>query len=60
MSRDQILLSAVDAVLEKRKNWMGILDRLACMTYEMPEDIIVLPYRASSSTTVDTAAEPVL
>lgn len=47
MSRDQILLSAVDAVLEKRKNWMGILDRLACMTYEMPEDIIVLPYRAN-------------
>ena len=47
MSRDQIILDAVDAVIMQRKNWLGILERLESMTYEMPDDIIVLPYRAS-------------
>ena len=56
MTREEIISSAETAVFEKRKNWPTIAARLDFMTYEMPEDIIVLPYRESSSTTADTAA----
>jgi ferritin-like protein len=55
-TRDEIIQDAETAVFEKRKNWRLILARLEFMTYEMPEDIIVLPYRDASSTTVDMAA----
>ena len=55
LSRKEIIADAETAVFERRKNWRLISARLDFMTYEMPEDIIVLPYRASSSTTVDTA-----
>ena len=54
LTRDQIIRDAETAVFEKRKNWRIIAARLDFMTYEMPEDIIVLPYRESSSTTVVT------
>ena len=57
MSRDEIIASAETAVHERRKHWRVIRARLDFMTYEMPEDIIVLPYREDSSTTVDTKAE---
>lgn len=56
LTRDEIIRDAEKAVFEKRKNWPLILARLEFMTYEMPGDITVLPYRASSSTTVATAA----
>ena len=56
LSRNQIIADAQNAVLEKRKNWRLIEARLEFMTYEMPDDIIVLPYRATSSTTAVTAA----
>ena len=46
MSRDEIIRDAEKAVREKRKNWRGIQARLASMTYEMPADVTVLPYRA--------------
>ena len=59
MSRDEIIASAELAVFEKRKNWHLIRARLDFMTYEMPDSIIVLPYRGNSSTTVDTAARSV-
>lgn len=51
LNRDEIIRDAENAVFEKRKNWRIIDARLSFMTYEMPEDIIVLPYRALSSTT---------
>ena len=47
MTRDEIIQAAELAVEEKRKNWHLISARLDFMTYEMPEDIIVLPYRAA-------------
>ena len=53
-SRDRIIEDAVRAVSEKRKNWRLIGARLEFMIYEMPDDIIVLPYRANSSTTAAT------
>lgn len=46
LSREEIIRDAEIAVFERRKNWRLILARLEFMTYEMPEDIIVLPYRA--------------
>ena len=55
MSRTEIIHAAQQAVQEKRKCWRIISARLDFMTYEMPEDIIVLPYRGNLSTTVDTA-----
>jgi hypothetical protein len=45
MDRTGIIESAELAVKEKRKNWRLIEARLEFMTYEMPESIIVLPYR---------------
>ena len=45
MTRDEIIQDAEDAVAKKRKCWRLISARLDFMTYEMPEDIIVLPYR---------------
>jgi hypothetical protein len=54
-SREQIIQDAKDAVSSKRKNWSCIQKRLESMTYEMPEDIIVLPYREGSFTTADMA-----
>ena len=56
MSREDIIQDAERAVSEKRKNWRIISARLDFMTYEMPDDIIVLPYREGSSTTAATAA----
>lgn len=47
LSRGEIIQDAKTAVFEKRKNWRGIQERLKSMTYSMPEDIIVLPYRGS-------------
>jgi hypothetical protein len=44
---EQIIEDARKAVREKRKAWREIEKRLESMTYEMPEDIIVLPYRKS-------------
>lgn len=52
MSRDEIIQNAETAVFERRKNWRLIGARLDFMTYAMPEDVTVLPYRESSSTTV--------
>lgn len=46
MTREEIIQDAEKAVFEKRKNWRGIKARLKSMTYEMPEDVTVLPYRA--------------
>ena len=54
-SREEIINLAETAVREKRKNWRMILARLEFMTYAMPEDIIVLPYRGNSSITADMA-----
>ena len=59
LSRDEIIRDAETAVSEKRKNWRYIQARLEFMTYEMPEDVIVLRYRENSSTTVDTREAPV-
>lgn len=55
VSRDEIIQDAQTAVFEKRKNWRIISARLDFMIYEMPDDITVLPYRDTSSTTVVTA-----
>ena len=55
-TRDEIIQDAETAVFEKRKNWRNILARLEFMTYEMPEDIIVLPYQDALSTTAAMAA----
>ena len=55
LTRAEIIQDAETAVFEKRKNWKLISARLDFMTYEMPDDIIVLPYRESSSTTAATA-----
>lgn len=46
-TRAEIILEAKLAVLYKRKAWRQIAERLACMTYEMPETYIVTPYRGS-------------
>ena len=54
LTRDEIIQDAETAVFEKRKNWRLIRARLDFMTYEMPEYIIVLPYRENLSTTVAT------
>ncbi len=50
LSREEILMKARKAVLEKRKNWRLIDARLDFMTYEMPAHITVLRYRDASST----------
>lgn len=55
-SREEIIESAQEAVRMKRKNWKLIDARLDFMTYEMPDRIIVLPYREDLSTTAATAA----
>jgi hypothetical protein len=47
MDRTGIIESAEQAVKEKRKNWRLIEARLEFMTYEMPENITVLPYRGN-------------
>lgn len=47
LTREEIIRDAEIAVFEKRKNWRYIEARLEFMTYEMPEDVIVLPYRAN-------------
>lgn len=47
LTRSQIIKQAELAVMEKRKNWRIISARLDFMTSEMPDDIIVLPYRAA-------------
>ena len=57
LTRDEIIQDAEKAVFEKRKNWKLIDARLDFMIYEMPEDIIVLPYRENSSTTAVTEAQ---
>ncbi|MEE0115500.1 MAG: hypothetical protein U0J29_09775, partial [Ruminococcus sp.] len=55
MTREEIIQDAENAVAEKRKCWRLIATRLDFMTYKMPENIIVLPYRENSSTTAATA-----
>lgn len=45
LTRAEIIQDAELAVFEHRKNWKGISERLRSMTYEMPDDITVLPYR---------------
>ena len=57
LSRNDIIKDAETAVFEKRKNWRLIQARLEFMTYEMPESVIVLQYRANSFTTADTGAQ---
>lgn len=52
MIRDEIIQDAQDAVFYRRKNWRIISARLDFMIYEMPDHIIVLPYRGNPSTTV--------
>jgi hypothetical protein len=47
MTRDEIISDAEEAVRAKRKNWHLISERLSSMIYEMPEDIIVLPYQGT-------------
>ena len=47
MTRAEIIKDAEKAVSEKRKNWRIISARLDFMTYEMPENITVLPYRGN-------------
>ena len=47
LTREQIIQDAETAVFEKRKNWRYIEARLEFMTYKMPDDVTVLPYRAS-------------
>ena len=59
LTRDEIIQEAETAVFERRKNWKGIETALKSMTYEMPESIIVTPYRGASSTTVDTEGQSV-
>ena len=54
LTRDEIIRDAEKAVFERRKNWKGISARLDFMTYEIPESIIVLPYRENLSTTAGT------
>lgn len=44
-TREQIIAEAKLAVIEKRKAWRQIAERLESMTYEMPETYIVTPYR---------------
>lgn len=56
MSREAIINDARKAVAAKRKAWPLIQARLEFMTYSMPENIIVTPYRDASSTTAATAA----
>ena len=56
LSRKEIIQDAETAVFEKRKNWRLIEARLEFMTYEMPDDITVLPYRTDSCITAATAA----
>ena len=56
LNREEIISDAEKAVEEKRKSWRLISARLDFMTSEMPEDIIVLPYRGNSSTTAGTEA----
>jgi len=56
LSREQIIENAKKAVAEKRKKWKLIDARLDFMTSEMPENITVLRYRDTSSTTADMAA----
>ncbi len=58
-TRGEIIASAEKAVREKRKNWRIISARLDFMISEMPDRIIVLPYRDTSSTTVDMVAASV-
>lgn len=54
-TREDVLEDARTAVSERRKNWRLIEARLEFMTYEMPDRIIVTPYREGSSTIADTA-----
>ena len=56
-TRAEIIRDAERAVSDRRKNWQLIRARLEFMTYEMPDDITVLPYRTSSYTTVAMAAQ---
>ena len=55
LTREEIIQDAEIAVFEHRKNWKGIAARLKSMTFEMPADVTVLPYRTCSSTTADMA-----
>ena len=58
MSREEIIEEAKQAVRNHSPNWYKFAEKLESMTYEMPDDITVLPYRDISSTTVVTADPP--
>jgi hypothetical protein len=47
MTRDEIIENAKNSVINHKNGWGKIEARLKSMIYEMPEDIIVLPYRGS-------------
>ena len=51
ITREDILLSAEEAVEKRRKNWRIISARLDFMTYEMQAPGTVTPYRGSLCTT---------
>lgn len=56
LTREEIIQDAETAVFEKRKRWRYIQARLEFMTYDLPEDVTVLPYRGGLSTTAATVA----
>lgn len=57
IGREEIISRANTAIVQHRKNWRLIEARLEFMTYEMPDQIIVLPYRESSCITVATVVQ---
>lgn len=56
MTREQIIQEAKELVRTKGSHYNHVAAKLASMTSEMPDHIIVLPYRENSSTTAGTAA----
>jgi len=59
MTREEILLSAEEAVEKRRKNWRIISARLDFMTYEMQAPGTVTPYRGNLCTTAATEDQSV-
>ena len=47
LTREEIISDACKAVIEKRRNWRTIAERLESMILEMPDHIIVLPYQGN-------------
>ena len=59
MTREEILLSAEEAVEKRRMNWRIISARLDFMTYEMQAPGTVTPYRGNLCTTAATEDQSV-